>query len=577
MGIDLCLWRLRVGSFNSLRHHNNSAPLRAQKPTNTSFSKRKTRRHDILHVLFLLLLCLTWFSSFTYATSTTNSNGALPQLFNISHNNTNVTPETTASKCMYYPSAYHLLLCMDVERNPGPQRVSGLPPTTIELFNKVKRNKLKLVRYQNHLINFTTYLNGNLIPKGLLPKCTPAIHSNNPLFWSQWKQNLSHLAKTQLQLLIEETQNQITALKTIFNEQFKALQTAVNDHATYILLSDLIDNMAFNLRNNLDLRRTTKLKCILPSDTRQDTPSHPATSNSLPINNRENNSQTNIIEAEHDATSINPDVHTTNTGNTATRILTSTNQNKKNRRTRSNNSSNPPEEQKETVINLSTAQLSNTEIKLLSRGLTFVPTPKRINWSEIQADINDFARRLRLKEFFHQNNKTDSTNPSDEVKRFRCKGTWTPPNGRDAALDAFINAIENDIMTCKPTPIRNNLSRKECKALTTLRKRTDIKPADKGSGTVIMDHSWYVNECDRQLNDTKYYQKQSSDLTNKVQERVKEYTTRLHRDNLIDYETLKYLSSNSEPKAGRFYILPKIHKQGNPGRPIISSNGHPTE
>ena len=101
-------------------------------------------------------------------------------------------------------------------------------------------------------------------------------------------------------------------------------------------------------------------------------------------------------------------------------------------------------------------------------------------------------------------------------------------------------------MTCKPTPIRNNLSRKERKALTTLRKRTDIviKPADKGSGTVIMDHSWYVNECDRQLNDTKYYQKQSSDLTNKVQERAKEYTTRLHKDNLIDSETLNYLSSN---------------------------------
>ena len=134
-------------------------------------------------------------------------------------------------------------------------------------------------------------------------------------------------------------------------------------------------------------------------------------------------------------------------------------------------------------------------------------------------------------------------------------------------------------MSCKPRPIRNNLSRKERKALTTLRKRTDIdiKPADKGSGTVIMDHSWYVNECDRQLNDTIYYQKQSSDLTSRVQERVKEYTTRLHKDNLIDSETLRYLSTTSEPKAGRFYILPKIHKQGNPGRPIISSNGHPTE
>ena len=92
-----------------------------------------------------------------------------------------------------------------------------------------------------------------------------------------------------------------------------------------------------------------------------------------------------------------------------------------------------------------------------------------------------------------------------------------------------------------------------------------------------MDCSWYVNKCDRQLNDTKYYKKQSLDFTNTVQERVKEYTTCLHRDNLIDYETVKYLSSNSDPKAGRFNILLRIHKQGNPGRPIISSNGHPTE
>ena len=30
-------------------------------------------------------------------------------------------------------------------------------------------------------------------------------------------------------------------------------------------------------------------------------------------------------------------------------------------------------------------------------------------------------------------------------------------------------------------------------------------------------------------------------------------------------------------KPGRFYILPKIHKTGNPGRPIVSSNSHPTE
>ena len=45
---------------------------------------------------------------------------------------------------------------------------------------------------------------------------------------------------------------------------------------------------------------------------------------------------------------------------------------------------------------------------------------------------------------------------------------------------------------------------------------------------------------------------------------------------MIDDETAKYLKENS-PKPGRFYTIPKIHKQGHPGRPIVSSNSHPTE
>ena len=40
--------------------------------------------------------------------------------------------------------------------------------------------------------------------------------------------------------------------------------------------------------------------------------------------------------------------------------------------------------------------------------------------------------------------------------------------------------------------------------------------------------------------------------------------------------TKQYLIQ-SDVKPGRFYILPKVHKPGNPGRPIVSSNSHPTE
>ena len=44
----------------------------------------------------------------------------------------------------------------------------------------------------------------------------------------------------------------------------------------------------------------------------------------------------------------------------------------------------------------------------------------------------------------------------------------------------------------------------------------------------------------------------------------------------IDKNTFDYLKPD-KPKVGRFYILPKIHKIHNPGRPIVSANGHPTE
>jgi hypothetical protein len=39
----------------------------------------------------------------------------------------------------------------------------------------------------------------------------------------------------------------------------------------------------------------------------------------------------------------------------------------------------------------------------------------------------------------------------------------------------------------------------------------------------------------------------------------------------IDKNTFDYLKPD-KPKVGRFYLLPKIHKVNNPGRPIVSAN-----
>ena len=138
--------------------------------------------------------------------------------------------------------------------------------------------------------------------------------------------------------------------------------------------------------------------------------------------------------------------------------------------------------------------------------------------------------------------------------------------------------IKLDITTTKPKPTQDNLTVTERQAIGQLKQRQDIiiKPADKGSGTVVMDKTWYIDECNRQLTDTKFYQHLDEDITADIQKRVTFYVNRMHKDKLINDKTKQYLIQ-SDVKPGRFYILPKVHKPGNPGRPIVSSNSHPTE
>ena len=76
----------------------------------------------------------------------------------------------------------------------------------------------------------------------------------------------------------------------------------------------------------------------------------------------------------------------------------------------------------------------------------------------------------------------------------------------------------------------------ERQALRNLKKRQDIiiKPADKGSGTVVMDKSWYIDECNRQLNYAKFYRQLDGDITDTIQQRVTVYIERLFNDGYVD-------------------------------------------
>ena len=75
-----------------------------------------------------------------------------------------------------------------------------------------------------------------------------------------------------------------------------------------------------------------------------------------------------------------------------------------------------------------------------------------------------------------------------------------------------------------------------------------------------MDRDWYINECLRQLNNNKVYRQLDSDITSDIQTRIRLYVNNMYKDTIIDDKTKKFLVQ-TDPKPGRFYILPKIHNE----------------
>ncbi|XP_066275237.1 uncharacterized protein [Branchiostoma lanceolatum] len=170
-----------------------------------------------------------------------------------------------------------------------------------------------------------------------------------------------------------------------------------------------------------------------------------------------------------------------------------------------------------------------------------------------------------------------------ETQKFKVKSKWTPPTHRDPALDTFIMAVEKEILEHKePSPrlFKTNICSAEREALAELSRRTDIiiKPADKGSAVVIMKREDYIQEALRQLSNKDHYKHIDSCPTEEHAALVRTTLFKLLNEGTtcISEDEFNYLAP-VHPRTPVFYLLPKIHKEGNPGRPIISANDCATE
>lgn len=201
---------------------------------------------------------------------------------------------------------------------------------------------------------------------------------------------------------------------------------------------------------------------------------------------------------------------------------------------------------------------------------------------QLTLDMQQYHRRLLLTAFFRYDNGSDPP-------PFTPKSTWTPklsqvPNTIRKIIRADKYAAKNLPFNLKD---KSNLDREEQHALQQLRrdKSIVIKPADKGSVTVIMDREAYINEAERQLNQEAYYKKIPQPIFQKTVPEVQKILTQLREGGYINKKQETYLMGPDNPRQRLFYLLPKIHKDPEswsipfempPGRPIVSDCGSET-
>ena len=106
---------------------------------------------------------------------------------------------------------------------------------------------------------------------------------------------------------------------------------------------------------------------------------------------------------------------------------------------------------------------------------------------------------------------------------------------------------------------------------------THFESGDKGGDVEIMNTDDYANEANSELSDKGNYTLSPNELTLQHNEMANNTTERFQKENLLSKKTAEHLKIFS-PKTSKFFITPKIHKENNPGRPVINSiNCHTSE
>ena len=226
------------------------------------------------------------------------------------------------------------------------------------------------------------------------------------------------------------------------------------------------------------------------------------------------------------------------------------------------------------IHNFSNYILSNSERYLLSLGLNFRPTSRVVSVNDLNHQIDDFVRSVRIKHFFRDNVRVNTS----QYRKLFVKSEWIPPRC-PPWIEFPLSAIRSELCSLHNRHIHHtsNLSRSEFITLSRLSSTAGIRilAADKNLGPTIVTDSWYHREVSRLLSDDKFYKKVDAvpftSMKSKLISILERYGNSIG-DKLKSY-ILQYADLHVP---AHFKLLPKVHKSPLVGRPIVASTKYLT-
>ena len=154
--------------------------------------------------------------------------------------------------------------------------------------------------------------------------------------------------------------------------------------------------------------------------------------------------------------------------------------------------------------------------------------------TKLNTDLNEWERTMRLREFFHDNQGRYKSQVDKRSSR-----NWTPGGGREHGwICTFRQYLKEDIVKNIKTQYKKNLSKREEAAVKDLLLDDSvvIRPADKGSGVVVLDAKDYEERLKKELEDSSTHSCIDKHITQDVCKRVNKLLRNLRNEGVIARE-----------------------------------------